>query len=138
MTLITNNRPLLAAAAVAALALTGCSKSYEHRRLGGNDPQADQVRRLLQALREQDEEHLPAVVREQAAANLTTAQEQALQTALRELAQAESVHLVRLDAFGDQVRRATFRRTNRGRSTDEAMLLITDADGRLRWVGPNG
>lgn len=138
MTLTMNNRLLLAVAAIAALALTGCSKSYEHRRLDGDDPQVDQVRHLLQALREQDEEHLPGVVREQAAAGLTTAQEQALQAALSELAQAESVHLVRLDAFGDRVRRATFRRTNRGQSTDEAMLLIADADGRLRWAGPNG
>ena len=137
MTLTTNNRPLLAVAAVAALALTGGSKSYEHRRLDGNDPQAEQVRRLLQALHGQDAERLDPIVREQSAAGLTPAQQQTLQAVLGEVARAESVHLVRLDAFGQRVRRATLRCTSEGQTKDQALLLILDTDGRLRWAGPN-
>ena len=135
---ITNNRQIrLALAVAAAWTLAGCPKPYGHRRLEGDCPQAAEVRDMLKVLRERGESGLPKTLRESAASGLDASQTQALQAALKELIQADSAELARIDRFGSNVYRATFRVSRDAKTTDAALLLVTGDGGRLRWAGPN-
>ncbi|MDP7636789.1 MAG: hypothetical protein QF577_04480 [Phycisphaerae bacterium] len=115
----------------------GCSKEYEHRKLGRDSPQAKQVRKMVQLLHEGGLERLDELMARQAAADLTGGQTRVLRGAMERIVDADTVELEKIERFGKNVYRAVFRLDGKNRSATLAVLLVTAKAGTLRWAGPN-
>lgn len=126
----------MAAVGLLAFCLAGCGKDYEQKKLGKDSAQGQQVRAMVQALRDGGEKGLAGVMAQQAAGGLSDSQIQALRASLMELLRAGSVELERIDRFGPEVYRATLVLSTGGASRSAAFLLV-EKDGQLRWAGRN-
>ncbi len=131
-----NSVLLTAVAAALAGGLSGCSKQYAHKRLGTDSPEAEQVRKMIAALRSAETGDLPGVMAGQSAGGLTEMQAKSLRASLERIAKAEKVELVRVDQFGQDVHRAVLDIHAAGRGGQLCMLLVPDGS-ELRWAGPN-
>jgi hypothetical protein len=120
----------------AAIAMTGCSKDFEQKKLGKDSPEASRVRAMVDALRQGGEKGLAETMKTQAAGGLTGSQELALQASLRELIAADAVEVDKVDSFGPQVYRATLKLSTGGKTRAVALLLVATGD-ELRWAGRN-
>jgi hypothetical protein len=129
------NRAIIAVV-LASVAGGGCSKGFEQKKLGKDSPQADQVRAMVQALRQAGEKGLSDLLPRQAAGELTDSQRQSLRASLMELIRADSVELDRIDRFGPEIYRVTFTLVAAGKSRPAALLLVVQGD-QLRWAGRN-
>jgi hypothetical protein len=134
--MIRNSLIILVAAQVLPV-FAGCSKEYEHRKLGRDSPQAKQVRKMVQSLHEGGLERLGELMARQAAADLTGGQTRVLRGALERIVDADSVELEKIERFGKNVYRAVFRLDEKNGPATLAVLLVTAKAGTLRWAGPN-
>lgn len=117
------------------LMMTGCSDDYEHERLGPDAKRFKQAAAMLTELRTAGLDGLEALIA-RAGADLPLERRSALTAALRQLIEADDAELIRMDAFGESVYRATFRLTADEGETTAAMLLVETPEG-LRWAGMN-
>jgi hypothetical protein len=119
-----------------AASLAGCGDDYEHERLGPDSERFRGVSQMLSELRAAGEAGFDGMIDRHGAPNLPPQRRTALAAALRQLIEAEQAELIRMDAFGENVYRATFRLSIDGEERTTAMLLIETDDG-LRWAGMN-
>lgn len=127
---------LTAGLTLVAVAVSGCGRKYEHKRLEQDSAEAAEVREMVRVLRQAGKEGLPGVMSEQAAEGLNESQTRALRAALTELIEVDSVVLVRVDGFGPNIYRATFTLSSAGASRTAALLLVSRG-GHLCWAGRN-
>jgi hypothetical protein len=116
--------------------LGGCSDDYQHERLGPDSQRFQQVSQMLDAIRAAGPDGLDGIVDRHGVGDLSTERRTALQAALRQLAIADEARLVRMDAFGEDVYRATFELSMDGETSTASMLLVETSAG-LRWAGMN-
>jgi len=121
---------------VGVFLVVGCGREYGHQQLAGDSPEAREVERLVEELRQAAPERRGELMRSQAADGLEENRFAALAAALRELADAEIVTVKRVDRYGEDVFQASFEWTT-AEGKRRASLLLVRADGRLRWAGPN-
>jgi hypothetical protein len=119
-----------------AFLTAGCGDDYGHEQLSEDSPQAREVGRMVAELRDAPAQRREDVLRGQATEGLTQERSDALADALRELAEAETVTVERVDRYGESVFQASFELTT-AEGTRRAVLLLVQTDGRLRWAGPN-
>jgi len=129
-------RNRFAAAILSAVVLAGCGKEYPRQNVPADAKQAAEVRSMIEALRQAGEARLDESMRQQAAAGLDERQREALAAMLKQIILAEKVELTNLDQFGRKVYRASLQLTFESASNDLVALLV-QADGALRWAGPN-
>jgi hypothetical protein len=123
----------------AALLVCGCGDDYPHRRMRKDSPRAAQVAEMLRRLREGGPDGLEEAMRRDGAPDLEPARRTALRAALRQLVEAESAEIVRVDEFGENVYRATIElKTPAGPKTTAMLLVAPEGQGApLRWAGAN-
>ena len=134
---ITNNRHAIAGAMLMLTLLGGCKKEYSHKRLGDASREFARVEQMLQDIRQATGDALAGVLTEQMTAGMDDQQQKYLSSSLERLASAEKVELLKVDRFGQDICRATFKLTDSGKARRVSILLTADGDGKLRWLKPN-
>lgn len=119
----------------AGLLGVGCGEDYAQQRM---DEQSEAFRQVQGMTRGARQDGLEQTLATTAAPGLSAPQRQALAATLRQIIQAEDARVLRVDAFGPEVYRATFElTTDAGRKETAVLLVAPDDDGKLYWAGKN-
>ena len=114
-----------------AMAAVGCSREYEHRKIGSQDPEFEAIAGMIQALRT---EGVDRTMAQASAAGLGSDQQQIVRAVLDELVQADRVELLSVDQFGDQLYRATVRIDD---ERNIPLLFARPERKEFYWAGKN-
>jgi hypothetical protein len=130
------NQIIVALAAVGSFILTGCGGDYSQGSVANDSPQAQQVARMIQTIRDSKDPATDPQISEQFSSEEEPDTTKALRGAVVDLARSPGLELASIDRFGDQVYRACFTYGTPPQTKRKTILLVS-VEGSLRWAKVN-